>query len=146
MRVIITLAILAVCLSVGCSRRQRVVYVEPAPLPSPTKANWVRPRQQTVIQPPKPGLPPSPERPAPNQTSAGKAPSQPVTKVPEPIKLKSSLLPPTPPQNPNTSPLVSPEAKLRAAQEKAKISGVHTLTQEDIDGLSYEQIKQLRGY
>jgi hypothetical protein len=41
---------------------------------------------------------------------------------------------------------VSPEAKLRAAQEKAKISGVHTLTQEDIDGLSYEQIKQLRGY
>jgi hypothetical protein len=41
---------------------------------------------------------------------------------------------------------MSPEAKLRAAQEKAKISGVHTLTREDIDGLSYEQIKQLRGY
>jgi hypothetical protein len=41
---------------------------------------------------------------------------------------------------------MSPDAKLKAAQEKAKISGVHTLTQEDIDGLSYEQLKQLRGY
>jgi hypothetical protein len=41
---------------------------------------------------------------------------------------------------------MSSEAKLRAAEEKAKLSGVHALTQEDIDGLSYEQIKQLRGY
>ena len=38
------------------------------------------------------------------------------------------------------------EAKFKAAQAKAKLDGVHTLTQEDIDGLSYEQIKQLRGY
>jgi hypothetical protein len=41
---------------------------------------------------------------------------------------------------------MSTEAKLRAAQEKAATHGVHTLTQEDIDGLSQEQIKQLRGY
>ena len=38
------------------------------------------------------------------------------------------------------------EVKLKAAQAKAEKLGVHRLTQEDIDGLSYEQIKQLRGY
>jgi hypothetical protein len=38
------------------------------------------------------------------------------------------------------------EAKFKAAQAKAKLGGVDTLTQKDIDGLSREQIKQLRGY
>jgi hypothetical protein len=38
------------------------------------------------------------------------------------------------------------EAKFEAAQAKAKTNGVETLTRDDIDGLSYEQIKQLRGY
>ncbi len=39
------------------------------------------------------------------------------------------------------------EAKFKAAQAKAeKLGGVHKLTREDIDGLSSEQIKQLRGY
>ena len=39
------------------------------------------------------------------------------------------------------------EAKFEAAQAKAeKLGGVHMLTREDIDGLSYEQLKQLRGY
>jgi hypothetical protein len=39
------------------------------------------------------------------------------------------------------------EAKFKAAQAKAeKLGGVHKLTREDIDGLSYEQLKQLRGY
>ena len=38
------------------------------------------------------------------------------------------------------------DTKFKAAQEKAKLSGVHTLTQKDIEGLSLEQIKQLRGY
>jgi hypothetical protein len=39
------------------------------------------------------------------------------------------------------------EAKLKAAQEKAeKLGGVHKLTPEDIEGLSANQIKQLRGY
>jgi hypothetical protein len=36
--------------------------------------------------------------------------------------------------------------KFKAAQAKAKRDGVQTLTQKDIEGLSYEQIKQLRGY
>ena len=38
------------------------------------------------------------------------------------------------------------EVKFKAAQAKAKLGGVHTLTQKDIDGLSLEQIKELRGY
>jgi hypothetical protein len=38
------------------------------------------------------------------------------------------------------------DAKFKAAQAKAKLEGVHTLTREDIEGLSLEQIKQLRGY
>jgi hypothetical protein len=39
-----------------------------------------------------------------------------------------------------------PSAKFKAAQAKAKRIGVEQLTQKDIEGLSYEQIKQLRGY
>jgi hypothetical protein len=38
------------------------------------------------------------------------------------------------------------EVKFKAAQAKAKRDGVDTLTKEDIEGLSSEQIKQLRGY
>jgi hypothetical protein len=38
------------------------------------------------------------------------------------------------------------QAKFKAAQAKAKLGGVDTLTQKDIEGLSHEQIKQLRGY
>ena len=36
--------------------------------------------------------------------------------------------------------------KFEAAQAKAKRDGVDTLNKEDIEGLSSEQIKQLRGY
>ena len=38
------------------------------------------------------------------------------------------------------------DARFKAAQAKAKLGGVDTLTQKDIEGLSLEQIKQLRGY
>jgi hypothetical protein len=38
------------------------------------------------------------------------------------------------------------ESKFKAAQTKARRDGVETLTQKDIEGLSLEQIKQLRGY
>jgi hypothetical protein len=39
------------------------------------------------------------------------------------------------------------EAKFKAAQAKAeKLGGVQNLTKQDIDGLSSEQLKQLRGY
>jgi len=38
------------------------------------------------------------------------------------------------------------EAKLKLAEAKAKRDGVASLTEEDLKGLSPEQIKQLRGY
>jgi hypothetical protein len=39
------------------------------------------------------------------------------------------------------------EAKLKAVQEKAeRLGGIDKLTPKDIEGLSSEQIKQLRGY
>jgi hypothetical protein len=38
------------------------------------------------------------------------------------------------------------EAKLKAAKIKAAKLGLEKLTREDIDGLSREQLKQLRGY
>jgi hypothetical protein len=51
--------------------------------------------------------------------------------------------PPLPAKNPLPA---TAEAKFEAVQVKAKKLGVHQLTQEDIEGLSYDQIKQLRGY
>jgi hypothetical protein len=44
------------------------------------------------------------------------------------------------------TPAQKSEAKFKAAQAKAKREGVENLTQEDIEGLSYAQLKQLRGY
>ena len=74
------------------------------------------------------------------------------SRLPHPTKVSSVKPPPVPPKKPSQSPSASvhppatAEAKFKAAQEKAKLSGVHTLTQKDIEGLSYEQIKELRGY
>jgi hypothetical protein len=38
------------------------------------------------------------------------------------------------------------DSKFLAAKEKARREGVETLTDQDIEGLSLEQIKELRGY
>jgi len=38
------------------------------------------------------------------------------------------------------------ELKFKAAQDKAKRDGVYSLTKQDIEGLSPEQIRHLRGY
>jgi hypothetical protein len=38
------------------------------------------------------------------------------------------------------------EVSFEAAEAKAKKLGVQNLTQKDIEGLTYEQIKELRGY
>ena len=63
--------------------------------------------------------------------------------------------PPLPPRKPEQTQkgaadsrkrAVESEALFLAAKEKAKREGVHTLTSEDIRGLSLGQIKELRGY
>jgi hypothetical protein len=81
-------------------------------------------------------------------------------KKPELAHVKSpatgvELPPPPPPRKPEETPTgppdthehaVEPNAKFMAAKEKAKREGVYALTDEDIRGLSQEQIKELRGY
>jgi hypothetical protein len=191
MRVIIALAVLAVCLSLGgCSHPNQAAYAKPLP---------------SLLQP------------HPIKTSLVKPPPLPTRKFPESTKARSVKPPPLPPRKstqarspmpPSGSPAsVRPpasakhyvvldtvgncavvdakpgaglkiigdkggyaslesankalkdskaeckdtvgtgaEAKFKAAQAKAEKLGVHKLTREDIDGLSYEQIKQLRGY
>ena len=47
---------------------------------------------------------------------------------------------------PQTNAAQKSDVRFRAAQAKAKRDGVQNLTQKDIEGLSHEQLKQLRGY
>ena len=99
-------------------------------------------------------------RKSPTPTEVSSAKPQPVRNLPELGKVNSEK-PPLPPRKPVQ--VQSPqqgagpseqssgvgqdaEAKFKAAEIKAKLGGVHTLTKEDIDGLSPEQIKELRGY
>jgi hypothetical protein len=82
-------------------------------------------------------------KPHPTKVTSVKSASLPVRKRPEPTKVMTAKHPPLPAKNPLPA---TAEAKFEAVQVKAKKLGVHQLTQEDIEGLSYDQIKQLRGY
>jgi hypothetical protein len=88
-------------------------------------------------------------------------PPQPVSTVPEPTKASSAEPPPPLPQRkpeqpPTDASVPSREGsetveqetdpKFKAAEAKAKREGVDSLTREDIEGLSPEQLKELRGY
>jgi hypothetical protein len=155
-RVIIAVIVLAACLSVaGCSRSNQAAYAKswPSPLPHPTKASRMKPAQQLVRHFSKP-----------TKIRSVKPPPPPVRRVPKLTKVSSLKPPPLPLRKPSqVQSHVSPsgsvppnreaeegkrdvEARFEAAQAKAKLSGVHSLTQEDIKGLSLEQIKELRGY
>ncbi len=96
---------------------------------------------------------------------AGTGERAPVIKNPQFCK-SADVGPPLPPRKPElahiTSPATAadssppqddfceyadaPEVKFIAAKAKAEREGVHTLTSEDIRGLSLEQIRELRGY
>ena len=161
-RVVIAVVVLAACLSLaGCSHPNKAAFAKPlpSPLPHPIKASWMKPPQQLVRKPPKPSKVSSLKAPPPPVTKV----QAPVRKVQEPTKMSSLKPPPLPPRKPQSPMHPSPsasvphpgeadegrrevEAKFEAAQAKAKLGGVHTLTQEDIKGLSLEQIKKLRGY
>ena len=94
------------------------------------------------------------------QNGRGRPPRNPLRlseKLPEPTQ--PSSVPPLPPRKPEQDqPPTSAtregsgtieqetEGNFKAAESKAKREGVHSLTSEDIEGLSDEQIKQLRGY
>jgi hypothetical protein len=87
--------------------------------------------------------------------SADTGPPMPLRR-PEPAHIKSPATdaesaPPRPPRKPEETSTsrehaVEPAGNFIAAKEKAMREGVHSLTGEDIRGLSQEQIKELRGY
>jgi hypothetical protein len=128
MRVVIALAVLVVFLSLGgCSRTNQAAQAEPVawgPLPHPTAETEPYPLAAKTSQEAEPPLPKRVRRSATVFSSEDDvAPG--VFTAAEP----------------------DAEVKFKAAQAKAaKLGGVHHLAQEDIDGLSYEQLKQLRGY
>lgn len=155
MRVLFVFILLAISLSLsGCSRPHRVAYAKPLP------SSWENP--QSRPSPPKRHKASSAEpaqaisqRPKRIRTTSAK-PTQVVRKLPE--STQPSSVPPLPSRKPEDQSPTSAsrdssgtieretEAKFKAAEAKAKREGVHSLTSEDIQGLSPEQIKELRGY
>jgi hypothetical protein len=156
MCVVVALGVFAVSLTLGgCSSYNEGAYVEapPSALRHPIKASGVKSSPLPVRKLLEP-----------TTTSSVKPPPLPVRKLREATELSSLKPPPLPLRKPqqvqspmavraSPSPPEGPgavgqdaEVKFEAAQAKAKLGGVHTLTQKDIDGLSLEQIKQLRGY
>ena len=153
MCVVVALGVFAVSLTLGGCSCYQGTYVEapPSALRHPIKASAVKSS-------------PLPVRRQPAKTSSVKPPPLPVRRLREATEVSSLKPPPLPLRKPqqvqypmalsaSPSPPGGPgavgqeaEVKFKAAQAKAKLSGVHTLTQKDIDGLSLEQIKQLRGY
>ena len=153
MCVVVALGVFAVSLTLGGCSCYQGTYVEapPSELRHPIKASAVKSS-------------PLPVRRQPAKTSSVKPPPLPVRRLREATEVSSLKPPPLPLRKPqqvqypmalsaSPSPPGGPgavgqeaEVKFKAAQAKAKLSGVHTLTQKDIDGLSLEQIKQLRGY
>jgi hypothetical protein len=156
MCVVVALGVFAVSLTLGgCSPHNEGAYVE-----APPSALWHPIKVSAVKSSPLPFR----KLREPTKTSSVKPPPLPVRRLREATEVSSPKPPPLPLRKPQQvqSPMAlraspSPpglpgavgqeaEVKFKAAQAKAKLGGVHTLTQKDIDGLSLEQIKQLRGY
>jgi hypothetical protein len=171
MRVVIALAVLAAYLALGgCSHPYQRAYA--SPLPQLREVRWAKPqpavglRKSTKANLAKAPQPAKGGPREPTKASVVKPPQRPAGKVREQIKASPTKPPPLPVEGSQKAietasvkspplPLRKPqqpaveeeaEAKFKAAQAKAKRGGVHTLTQQDIDGLSGEQIKALRGY
>ena len=151
MRPITAVAVLAVCLLLGtCSRPQQARYYgayPPTPLPArdqgvlqPSSSSAEKPPAKTKIylakKPAAKTKTVKPKAPPPKVSQTATPDPQVSTTEPRPAP-KEMLAAPTP---------TTVEARFRAAQVKANRDGVQTLTQQDIEGLSYSQIKELRGY
>jgi hypothetical protein len=164
MRVSVALVVVGVslCLS-GCSRPPQAKSV---------RSKWVPPSQQSVPKFTKATAVKTlkkPSRPVSKRSKKFKThlvkPARPQIKAPASADMRPPLpprkpelapatdaesSPPLPPRKPQQTPdsreHAIPEAEFMAAKEKAKREGVHSLTTEDVRGLSQEQIKELRGY
>ena len=155
MCVVVALGVFGVSLTLGGCPCYQGAYAEapPSALRHPIKASVVKssplpvrklrePTKTSSVKPPPLSVRRLRET---TEVSSLKPPPLPLRKpqqVQSPMALSAS---PSPPGGPGAVGQEA-EAKFKAAQAKAKLSGVHTLTQKDIDGLSLEQIKQLRGY
>ena len=151
MCVVVALGVFPVFLTLGgCSHHNQGAYVEPPPsvLRHQIKASAVETYPlPTRRQERHSRMPPVRDLPKPTKLSSVKPP--PLRELPEPTKLSSAEPPPLPVRKPQKAlDVVGQEAevKFKAAQAKAAKAGVENLTERDIEGLSFEQIKQLRGY
>ena len=152
MCVVVALGVFGVSLTLGgCSCYQGAhLEAPPSALQHPIKASVVETYPlPTRRQERQSRLPSVRDLPKPTKLSSVKQPPLPVREFPKPTKLSSAEPPPLPVRKPQKALDVvgqEAEAKFKAAQTKAAKVGVENLTQRDIDGLSFEQIKQLRGY
>jgi hypothetical protein len=153
MCVVVALGVFAVFLTLGgCCHHNQGAYVEPGPsaLRHPIKASAVETYPlPTRRQERQSRMPAVRDLPKPTKLSSVKPPPMPVKELPKPTKLSSAEPPPLPVRKPQKALDVvgqKAEAKFKAAQAKAAKVGVENLTERDINGLSFEQIKQLRGY
>jgi len=80
-------------------------------------------------------------RPSPRWATVKKKPA-PTAKAPPPAPVKPKVVARAKPVTPKPD----PDAKFKAAQTKAEEVGVENLSQEDIAGLTPDQLKLLRGY
>ena len=160
MRVIIAVVILAVSFPLSnCCRPQQAAYAKP------NRSSWenpqARPRRPELIKASSVRAPQPISKPRQLINANSVKPPQPVNTVPESTKASSAEpsapLPQRKPEQPPTNASVPSragsntveqerEAKFKAAEAKAKREGVDSLTSEDIEGLSPEQLKELRGY
>ena len=160
MRVVIAVVILAVSIPLnGCCRPQQAAYAKP------NRSSWenpqARPRRPELIKASSVRAPQPISKPRQLIKANSVKPPQPVNTVPESTKASSAEpsapLPQRKPEQPPTNASVfsregsntveqEREAKFKAAEAKAKREGVDSLTSEDIEGLSPQQLKELRGY
>src|SRR6476619_2111442 len=206
MRVIITLALLAISLAQGgCSRPNQVAYAMPLPSPRLShsiKASWVNPPSPRPFRKVSRTVNAS-ASPLPSRTFSKPRNVNPPTRPPKKFTQARSQTPPSGTQAASAPPPATArhyvvvdtvgncavvdakpadglkivgdkngytssdsankalkdakaeckdsveteaDSKFKAAQRKAEEVGVQKLTREDIEGLSNEQIKQLRGY
>lgn len=148
MRVAIVLAILAIFLSLGgCSQKRHVAYVEPLPALPPSSRDT---EPATITTKTYANV----ESSLSDTRSVGRQPPS----VPDRKRVTREAVSPrgdTPSLASNkdwSARIITPsvaresEVKFATVQEKAERVGVENLTEVDIEGLSYNQIRQLRGY
>jgi len=167
MRVVIAVIVLAVSLPVnGCSRPQQayakriwLTWVNPQSLQRP---QLIKVSSVKLPQPNGKSRQPIQARSVKQHHAVRSIQEPKASSAQPPAPLPRAPLPPAPlpqrkPEQPPTNASVPPgevsntveqqrEAKFKAAEAKAKREGVDSLTSEDIDGLSREELKVLRGY